>query len=108
MSRTLEGWFLIPHDLGWLEIQLETIRRIYYISKSAAPDCPPALKRLNPLNCIDCFDSGVLVNYSGNLIIRFIRFPCNRFHFKCVETSLDMHLLPKLMGIDQILGLCVS
>ena len=76
-QEILEAWILIPSDLGQLEIQLETIRRTYYISKSAAPNCPQALKRLNPLNCIDCFDSGVLLNYSGNLIIRFIRFPCN-------------------------------
>lgn len=76
-SRTLEAWTVIPNDLGQLEVQLETIRRIYYIFELAAPDCPQALKSLNTLNCIDCFDSRVLVNYSGNLIIRFIRFPCN-------------------------------
>lgn len=43
----------------------------------------------------------VLVNYRGNLITSF---PCNWFPFKCVETSLDMHLLLELMGISQVLG----
>lgn len=76
MNRTSEAWILIPNDLGPLEI-LETIRRIYYIFKSEAPDCPQALKRLNTLNYVDCFDSRMLVNYSSNLIIRFVRFLCN-------------------------------
>ena len=68
------GRILILNDHDHLKIELETSRGMYYISKSETPDCSWALKSLNPLNFEDCFDSGVLVNYRGNLIIGFL---CN-------------------------------
>lgn len=71
-------------------MNIDINKRIYYISECAIPDYPLAFKNLDLLYDVDYCDSGVLVNYNGNLILSLINFSYNWFIFKCVETSADI------------------
>lgn len=90
----------IPHSCGCLEISwgpLEGSIACLNLEHQSVL----RLERGSTIKLCRLLWQRVLVNYRGNLITRF---PRNWFPFKCVETSLDMHLLLELMGIDQILG----